>query len=176
MCGFHFRAESNGGRLLDAQMANRDYKNLKLRDGGPDSGRTAVAVVGTGGYKNERQQKTGDHWAKIYATQCKQDACLEASDDTKFGALICDFNEDKNWANCHFKVRRTARVKAVSLFSRTVAQVAGAKRNHEPDLGSRCRSTCAWTELRNDNKAASNAATTLQEKRPRATGPSAPSG
>jgi hypothetical protein len=31
-----------------------------------------VAVVGTGGYKNERQQTTGNHWAKIYASGCKQ--------------------------------------------------------------------------------------------------------
>ena len=29
---------------LVLQVANRDYKDLKLQDGGPDSGRTAVAV------------------------------------------------------------------------------------------------------------------------------------
>ena len=89
-------------------MGSRDFTDIKLVDGGDERGRTAVAVVGTGGYKNERQQKTGNHWAKIYAAGCRQDECFEASKDkseaARFGALICDFKEDENWARCHFEV------------------------------------------------------------------------
>jgi hypothetical protein len=66
-----------------------------------------VAVVGTGGSKNQKQQKTGTHWARIYASGCQQAACFEASRDSEakqFGALICDFKEDENRANCRFEV------------------------------------------------------------------------
>ena len=69
---------------------------------------TQLQVVGTGGYKNEKQKKTGNHWAKIYATGCRQNACFEADakSSARFGALLCDFDKEKNWANCRFKVRQ----------------------------------------------------------------------
>lgn len=89
------------------QVGNFAYEKINLHNGGPEQGSTAVAVVGTGGYKNEPQKRTGRHWAKIYAANCMQSQCFEAKDDStsKFGALICDFPDDpsKNWANCQFK-------------------------------------------------------------------------
>ena len=56
----------------DIQVGRWQYDKVHLNDGGDESGRTMVAVVGTGGYKNERQQKTGGHWAKVYSTGCQQ--------------------------------------------------------------------------------------------------------
>jgi hypothetical protein len=54
------------------QVGRWEYDKVHLRDGGDESGRTMVAVVGTGGYKNEAQEQTGEHWAKVYSTGCQQ--------------------------------------------------------------------------------------------------------
>lgn len=100
-----FAGEQFNHHHRDLQIGNSDYGQITLRDGGDKTGTTGVVVVGTGGYKNEPQMKTARHWAKIYAQKCKQKECFEADKDSasRFGALICDFDSDQNWANCQFK-------------------------------------------------------------------------
>ena len=60
-----------------------------------ENGTNGVAVVGFGGYKNEPQLRGGDHWAKIYSSECLpgDDACERAPEARKFGALMCDFSD-----------------------------------------------------------------------------------
>ena len=60
-----------------------------------ENGTNGVAVVGFGGYKNEPQLRGGDHWAKIYSSECLSgdDACERAPEARMFGALMCDFSD-----------------------------------------------------------------------------------
>jgi hypothetical protein len=60
-----------------------------------ENGTAGVAVVGIGGYKNEEQLKSAPHWSKVYSSKClpNDDACEEAPEANKFGALMCDFDD-----------------------------------------------------------------------------------
>ena len=60
-----------------------------------ENGTAGVAVVGIGGYKNEEQLKSAPHWSKVYSGKClpNDDACEEAPEANKFGALMCDFDD-----------------------------------------------------------------------------------
>ena len=79
----------------DLRVSGNDDSRIHLHPGEED-GTSAVAVVGFGGYKNEAMLRGGKHWAKVYSTSCLDGdpVCEQASDDEKFGALLCDFPDD----------------------------------------------------------------------------------
>lgn len=88
-------------RVADAVLAGAQDENVvRLRSG--ENGSTAVAVVGFGGYRNEAQLKSAPHWAKVYSSKCLDGdgACETAPEQKKYGALMCDFPEDANRAEC----------------------------------------------------------------------------
>lgn len=79
----------------DLVVSHKGDNRIHLSPG--ENGTSAVAVVGIGGYKNEEQLRTGNHWAKIYSSECLpgDEVCEVAPTSAEFGALICDFNDFK---------------------------------------------------------------------------------
>lgn len=77
----------------DLVVSHKEGNRIHLSPG--ENGTSAVAVVGIGGYKNEAQVRTGNHWAKIYSSECLpgDEVCEVAPTSAKFGALMCDFND-----------------------------------------------------------------------------------
>ena len=77
----------------DLVVSHKGDNRIHLSSG--ENGTSGVAVVGFGGYKNEEQLRGGNHWAKIYSSECLpgDNVCEFAPNDAKFGALMCDFND-----------------------------------------------------------------------------------
>lgn len=92
----------------DLQVYDRETRRVLLRPSRASSndGLTAVAVVGIGGYKNEAQLTDSGIWAKVYSTSClaSSPTCVRAPDASKFGALICDFDDASDRASCALRV------------------------------------------------------------------------
>ena len=88
-------------RVAEAvRRGSQDADVVRLRRG--ENGSTAVAVVGFGGYRNEAQLKKAPHWAKVYSSECLSGdgACETAPEQKKYGALMCDFPENADRAEC----------------------------------------------------------------------------
>ena len=88
-----FGTKRYGHTKQDLVVSHEGDNRVHLSSG--ENGTTGVAVVGIGGYKNEEQLRGGNHWAKIYSSECLpgDDACEFAPKNAKFGALMCDFND-----------------------------------------------------------------------------------
>ncbi|KAK3275556.1 hypothetical protein CYMTET_16319 [Cymbomonas tetramitiformis] len=110
--------EKYGHHYTDLQVSTWDKHEVNLY-AGLEQGRNAVAVVGVGGFKNEPTLREGDHWARIYSTKCIQDECYTAdeNDVNRFGALICEFDEIKNWAYCEFLATDHSKIDHFTLVS-----------------------------------------------------------
>lgn len=89
-------------QIADAVQSGTQPSNVIHLSSGEASGSTGVAVVGFGGYKNEPQLKSATHWAKIYSSECIDGdiVCEVAPEDSKYGALMCDFPETGDTAEC----------------------------------------------------------------------------
>lgn len=94
-----FATEKWGNHKEDIVVSSWDGSTIRLRPN-----HTAVAVVGTGGFKNERMMHWRDHWATVYSTTCMEEAttCKRARYPDIFGVLVCDFKPLSTSAECRF--------------------------------------------------------------------------